>query len=70
MESKFYIKCRAAPVGDAGPLVLRIDQDTRFISAEIAPPRESPRGLSIDHQVIFDMQSDGEVDVFVLTEWT
>lgn len=62
MDSKIHIKCRAAAVGDVGPLVLRIEDDARIISAAIAPPRGSPKGLSIDHQVIFDMQSDGGVD--------
>jgi hypothetical protein len=62
MASKFYIKCRTEPVGEEGPLVLRIEDDIRIISATIAPPRGSPRGLSIDHGVIFDMQPDGGVD--------
>ena len=61
MKSKFNIKCRAEPVGEEGPLVLRLDDDY-FISAAIAPQRGSPRGLSIDHLVIFDMQPDGGVD--------
>ena len=60
MESKFHIKCRIGPIGDTGPLVLRIEDD--FISAAIAPSRGCPKGLSIDHLVIFDMQSDGGVD--------
>lgn len=62
MESKFYIKCHTGPVGEERPLVLRIEDDIRIISATIAPQRGSPRGLSIDHLVIFDMQSDGGVD--------
>jgi len=62
MKSKFHIKCRPGPVGDVGPLVLRIEHDIRIISATIAPMRVCPKGLSIDHLVIFDMQSDGGVD--------
>ncbi len=62
MKSKFYIKYRAAPVGEEGPLVLRIEDDIRIISATIAPQRVSPKGLSVDGYVIFDMQSDGGVD--------
>jgi hypothetical protein len=62
MESKFHIKCRTGPLGGVGPLVLRIERDIRIISATIAPQRGSPKGLSIDHLVIFDMQSDGGVD--------
>jgi hypothetical protein len=60
MESKFHIKCRTGPVGDVGPLVLRIEED--IISATIAPTRGSPRGLNVDGYVIFDMQSDGGLD--------
>ena len=62
MKSRFYIKCRAVPVGKAGPLVLRIEQDIRIISATIAPTRGFPRGLNIDGLAIFDMQLDGRVD--------
>ena len=62
MESKFYIKCRTGPIGELGPLVLRIEDDIRIISAAIAHSRGRPKGLSIDHLVIFDMQSDGGVD--------
>lgn len=61
MESKFHIKCHTGPVGEEGPLVLRLDDDF-FISATIAPQRGSPRGLNIDALVIFDMQPDGGVD--------
>ena len=62
MKSKFYIKCRTGPVGDVGPLVLRIEHDIGIISATIAPMRVCPKGLNIDGLVIFDMQSDGGVD--------
>lgn len=62
MNSKFYIKCRAAPVGDVGPLVLRIEHDIRIISMAIAPMRDCPKGLNIDGFLIFDMQPDGGVD--------
>lgn len=66
MKSKFHIKCHAGPVGEEGPLVLRLDDDY-FISAAIAPQLDSPRGLSIEHLVIFDMQPDGGVDGIEIT---
>lgn len=62
MKSKFYIKCRTGPIGELGPLVLRIEDDIRIISAAIAHSRGCPKGLNVDGWVIFDMQSDGEVD--------
>ena len=61
MESKFYIKCHTGPVGEEGPLVLKLNS-IPIISAIIAPQRGSPRGLNINSLVIFDMQPDGGVD--------
>ena len=62
MRSKFHIQCRVEPVGEEGPLVLRLEDQIEIISATIAPTRGSPRGLNIDALVIFDMQADGGVD--------
>lgn len=62
MASKFHIKCHTGPIGEEGPLVLRLEDDIRIISATIAPMGTPPRGLSIDHAVIFDMQPDGGLD--------
>jgi hypothetical protein len=62
MASKVLIKCHTGPIGEEGPLVLRLEDDIRIISATIAPMGTPPRGLSIDHAVIFDMQPDGGVD--------
>jgi hypothetical protein len=62
MKPRFHIKCHTGPVGEEGPLVLRIEDDIRIISANIAPMLTPSRGLSINFAVNFDMQPDGGVD--------
>lgn len=62
MQKAAYIKCRTAPVGEVGPLIPRLDQSIRILSAHILDHRSCPNGLNIDGLMIFDMQMDGGLD--------
>lgn len=65
MTTKFHIECRFAPLTredavESGPLLVRLDSS--ILSFHIQFPRPCPKGLNIDHTMLFDMQADGGVD--------
>lgn len=63
VKVNYSIKCRFAPVRETGPLIPNLNLDVRILVLEAPDPGILPKGLTIDHLMIFDMQADGGVDV-------
>ena len=59
--SRFHIRFRTGPTGEAGPFVARYHNSAGIVSLGVTLLRDWPVGLNLD-PMIFDMQGDGGLD--------